>query len=108
MPAGSRQRTINGGCTAPSRPGPSPTSPSLPRSAPDSLGRRCDRPVYFGHFLPLLGAAMQSAAEARGDHDVNDVPSIVGGRVRLGFLEAVVSLLFSMGSRVLDPPIETV
>jgi hypothetical protein len=51
---------------------------------------------------------MQSAAEARGDHDVTDVPSIVAGAVRLGLLEAVVVRLFSLGSRLLDPPIETV
>ena len=51
---------------------------------------------------------MQSAAEARGDHDVTDVPSIVTGAVRLGLFEAVVVLLFSLASRLLDPPLETV
>ena len=51
---------------------------------------------------------MQSAAEARGDHDVTDVPSIVAGAVRLGLFEAVVVLLFSLGSRLLDPPLETI
>ena len=50
---------------------------------------------------------MQSAAGARGDHDVTDVPSIVAGAVRLGLFEAVVVLLFSLGSRLLDPPLET-
>lgn len=51
---------------------------------------------------------MQSAAEARGDHDVTDVPSIVAGAIRLGLFEAVVVLLFSLGSRLLDPPLETI
>ena len=51
---------------------------------------------------------MQSAAEARGDHDVTDVPSIVAGAVRLGLFESVVVLLFSLGSRLLDPPLETI
>ena len=51
---------------------------------------------------------MQSAAEARGDHDVTDVPSIVAGAVRLGLFESVIVLLFSLGSRLLDPPIETI
>jgi len=51
---------------------------------------------------------MQSAAEARGDHDVTDVPSIVAGAIRLGLFESVIVLLFSLGSRLLDPPIETI
>jgi hypothetical protein len=51
---------------------------------------------------------MQSAAEARGEYDLTDVPSIVAGAVRLGLFESVIVLLFSLGSRLLDPPIETV
>jgi hypothetical protein len=51
---------------------------------------------------------MQSAAEARGEYDLTDVPSIVAGAIRLGLFEAVIVLLFSLGSRFLDGPIETV
>jgi hypothetical protein len=51
---------------------------------------------------------MHSAAEARGDYDVTDVPSIVAGATRLGLFEAVIVLLFSLGSRFLDGPVETV
>jgi hypothetical protein len=51
---------------------------------------------------------MHSAAEARGDYDLTDVPSIVAGSIRLGLFESVIVLLFSLGSRLLDPPIETV
>jgi hypothetical protein len=51
---------------------------------------------------------MHSAAEARGDYDVTDVPSIVAGATRLGLFESVVVLLFSLASRFLDGPVETV
>jgi hypothetical protein len=51
---------------------------------------------------------MQSAAEARGEYDLTDVPAIVAGAIRLGLFEAVIVLLFSLGSRLLAPPIETV
>jgi hypothetical protein len=51
---------------------------------------------------------MHSAAEARGEYDVTDVPSIVAGATRLGLFEAVIVLLFSLGSRFLDGPVETV
>ena len=51
---------------------------------------------------------MQSAAEARGEYDLTDVPAIVAGAVRLGLFESVIVLLFSLGSRLLDGPIETV
>ena len=51
---------------------------------------------------------MQSAAEARGDFDQTSVPSIVAGAVRLGLFESVIVLLFSLGSRLLAPPVETV
>src|SRR6188472_898422 len=100
MRAGSTPRTISGGCTARWRRGPSPTSRSWSRSGPDALGRRCGRSVYFGHFLTFFGAAMQSAAEARGDHDVTDVPSVVAGAIKLGLFESVIVLLFSLGSRL--------
>ncbi len=51
---------------------------------------------------------MDSAAELHGVHDVTDVPSIVRGAVLLGLLEAVVVLLFSLTTRFLDGPIETI
>jgi hypothetical protein len=51
---------------------------------------------------------MDSAAELHGDHDVTDVPSIVRGAVLLGLLESVVVLLFSLASRFLSGPLETV
>jgi hypothetical protein len=51
---------------------------------------------------------MHSAAEARGDYDLTDVPSIAAGAIRLGLFESVIVLLFSLGSRLLDGPLETV
>jgi hypothetical protein len=51
---------------------------------------------------------MPSAAEARGDYDLTDVPSIAAGAIRLGLFESVIVLLFSLGSRLLDGPVETV
>src|SRR3954454_10949358 len=95
MPPVSTRRNISAGCTARWRPGPSPTSPYSPHSAADALGRGRGRPVYFGHFFTPLGAAMQSAAEARGNHDVTDVPSIVAGAGRLGRFESGRVLPFS-------------
>jgi hypothetical protein len=51
---------------------------------------------------------MASAAELQRDHDVTDVPSIVRGAVLLGLFEAVIVLLFSLVTRVLSGPVETV
>ena len=51
---------------------------------------------------------MHSAVEAQGAYDITDVPSIVRGAVRLGLLEALIVLLFSLASRFLAGPIETV
>ncbi len=51
---------------------------------------------------------MDSAAELHGVHDVTDVPSIVRGAVLLGLLEAVIVLLFSLTTRFLDGPVETI
>lgn len=50
---------------------------------------------------------MTSAAELQRDHDLTAVPSIVAGSVRLGLLEAVLVLLFSVASRLLSGPLET-
>ena len=51
---------------------------------------------------------MHSAAELHGDHDVTDVPSIVRGAVLLGLFESVMVMLFSLATRFLSGPIETV
>jgi len=51
---------------------------------------------------------MHSTAELRGAHDLTSVPSIVRGAVLLGLLESVVVLLFSLGSRFLSGPVETI
>ncbi|MBA3344967.1 MAG: hypothetical protein H0T44_06640 [Gemmatimonadales bacterium] len=51
---------------------------------------------------------MHSTAELRGVHDLTSVPSIVRGSVLLGLLESVVVLLFSLGSRFLSGPVETI
>ena len=51
---------------------------------------------------------MHPAVELRATHDVTDVPSIVRGAVKLGLIESVVVLLFSLASRFLPSgPIET-
>src|SRR3954469_1655125 len=44
---------------------------------------------------------MTSAAELQRDHDLTAVPAIVAGAVKLGLLEAVLVLLFSVASRLL-------
>jgi hypothetical protein len=55
-----------------------------------------------------VGDAMTSTAEARGDYDLTAVPWIVSGAVKLGLIEALLVLLFSLASRWLDGPIETI
>jgi hypothetical protein len=51
---------------------------------------------------------MHASADHPDTHDVTDVPAIVRGSVKLGLLEAVLVLLFSLGSRFLDGPVESV
>jgi hypothetical protein len=51
---------------------------------------------------------MTSAAEAKGDHDATAVPLIVLGSIKLGLIEAVLVLLFSLASRLLAGPLETI
>jgi hypothetical protein len=51
---------------------------------------------------------MTSTAEARGEYDLTAVPWIVSGAVKLGLIEAVLVLLFSLASRWLDGPIESI
>jgi hypothetical protein len=51
---------------------------------------------------------MTSTAETRGEHDLTAVPWIVTGAVKLGLIEAVVVLVFSLASRWLAGPLETI
>ena len=54
------------------------------------------------------GAGMTSTAEVRSEHDVTDAPAIVAGAVKLGLIEAVLVLLFSLASRFLGGIVETI
>ena len=51
---------------------------------------------------------MTMAAELHGEHDITAVPAIVVGSVKLGLLESVLVLLFSLGSRLLAGPLEEI
>ena len=51
---------------------------------------------------------MTTAAELHGEHDITAVPAIVVGSVKLGLLESVLVLLFSLASRLLAGPLETI
>ena len=51
---------------------------------------------------------MTSTAEARDEYDLTAVPWIVSGAVKLGLIEALLVLLFSLVSRWLDGPVETI
>jgi hypothetical protein len=51
---------------------------------------------------------MTSTVQAQSDYDVTDVPSIVAGSVKLGLLETVLVLLFSLTSRWLGGVVETI
>jgi hypothetical protein len=51
---------------------------------------------------------MTSAAEAKGDYDATAVPLIVLGSIKLGLIESVLVLLFSLASRFLGGPLETI
>jgi hypothetical protein len=50
---------------------------------------------------------MTSTAEPQGEYDVTAVPSIVLGSIKLGLIEAVLVLLFSLASRFLSGVLET-
>jgi hypothetical protein len=50
---------------------------------------------------------MTSTVESKGEYDVTAVPAIVLGAVKLGLLEAVLVLLFSLASRFLGGIVET-
>jgi hypothetical protein len=45
---------------------------------------------------------MTSSAELKGEYDVTRVPMIVQGAVKLGLLESILVLLFSLASRFLE------
>lgn len=51
---------------------------------------------------------MTSTVEAKGEYDATAVPSIVLGSIKLGLIEAVLVLLFSLASRFLGGVLETV
>jgi hypothetical protein len=51
---------------------------------------------------------MSSTAELKGEYDLTRVPMIVQGAVRLGLLESIAVLLFSLASRFLAGIVETV
>jgi hypothetical protein len=51
---------------------------------------------------------MTSTAELSNEYDVTAVPAIVAGSVKLGLIEAVLVLLFSLASRFLGGVLETV
>jgi hypothetical protein len=51
---------------------------------------------------------MTSTAHVEREYDTTDVPLIVMGSVKLGLLETVLVLLFSLASRLLPPAAETI
>jgi hypothetical protein len=51
---------------------------------------------------------MTSSAQREGEHDLTQVPVIVQGSVKLGLLESILVLLFSLGSRFLDGVLEII
>jgi hypothetical protein len=51
---------------------------------------------------------MSSTAELRDSYDVTDVPSVVAGSIKLGLIEALLVLVFSVASRLLGGVLETI
>src|SRR5215217_8644662 len=51
---------------------------------------------------------MTSTAELNRDYDLTAVPAIVAGSVKLGLLESILVLLFSLASRMLGGAAETI
>ena len=51
---------------------------------------------------------MTSTAELNRDYDLTGVPAIVAGSVKLGLLEGIAVLLFSLASRMLGGVVETI
>jgi hypothetical protein len=51
---------------------------------------------------------MSSTAELKGEYDLTRVPMIVQGAVKLGLLQSIVVLLFSLASRFLSGMVEVI
>jgi hypothetical protein len=51
---------------------------------------------------------MTSTAELRERYDATDVPSVVAGSIKLGLIETLLVLVFSLASRFLDGVVETI
>lgn len=51
---------------------------------------------------------MTSTAELRDGYDATDVPSVVAGSIKLGLIETLLVLVFSLASRFLDGVVETI
>src|SRR5215217_3981858 len=51
---------------------------------------------------------MTSTAQLNRDYDLTAVPAIVAGSVKLGLLESIAVLLFSLASRLLGGVVETI
>lgn len=51
---------------------------------------------------------MTSTVQTTGDYDVTHVPAIVVGSIKLGLLESIFVLLYSLASRFLSGPLELV
>jgi hypothetical protein len=51
---------------------------------------------------------MTTTVDARDDYDMTAVPAIVAGSIKLGLIEAVAVLLFSLASRFLGGILETI
>jgi hypothetical protein len=51
---------------------------------------------------------MTSTVQVKGEYDATDVPAIVLGSIKLGLLETVLVLLFSLTSRFLSGIVETI
>lgn len=49
---------------------------------------------------------MTSSVQTQGEYDLTSVPAIVQGSVKLGLLESILVLLFSLVSRFLGGPLE--
>lgn len=51
---------------------------------------------------------MTSTAELRDNYDVTDVPSVVAGSIKLGLIETLLVLVFSLASRFLGGVVESI
>jgi hypothetical protein len=51
---------------------------------------------------------MTSTAELRDRYDATDVPSVVAGSIKLGLIETLLVLVFSLASRFLGGVVETI